>query len=163
MIWTAMFCAILLCVQCIKGRQIVAVCQSTSGYNELELLIPDTTVMINNRIWKGRFFYYHSSDTIRTRFIIEETPVICHHIESLKKYDKYIIVDQKPLDSIINLRGDTYDENGHLLTSKEQREKVASSNIHHYWLIDSETWNIWGPLSKDSILMVAESLLLPHR
>lgn len=116
---------------------------------------------------KGRFFNYHYGEKVDTIFIPEEISVIGSHIVDYKKNKKYLVIDQKPLDSVFG-RYVSWGENlGYVgrkdfpSNKREQQEMLDASNIHVYYIIDQQSADVYGPLMFDEYIIKKEELGVP--
>lgn len=118
---------------------------------------------------KGRFFNYHYDEMVDTIFIAEEISVVGSHIVDYKRVEKYLVIDQKPLDSVFG-RYVRWEENlGYVgrekfpSDKKKQMEMLENSNIHVYYIIDQKTSDVFGPLSYDDYLKKKTELGVPEK
>ncbi len=122
---------------------------------------------------KGVLVKFHRPDNkIDSLFIWKGTSVISSFINQVKFDSVFILVDQKPLDSIwgkyinIDYAPRRSNEPERL---DEAEKKLMKSKIHCYWIIDKRTDDIYGPLSwkeylqKRKELGVSEDLKLERK
>lgn len=64
---------------------------------------------------------------------------------------KFILVDQKPFELICH--NTNYDE---------CKTALQESNLHHYWIIDQENDNIYGPFNKEEFSNKRMALNIPQ-
>ena len=114
--------------------------------------------------------YHRPGGKVDSFLIWKGTPVICSYINQVSFDSTFILVDQKPLDSIWGKY--FIDNNGVYRRSNEPErydlaeEKLEKSKIHCYYIIDKRTDDIYGPynwvqfLEEQKKLGVSESLKL---
>ncbi|MGP1515945.1 MAG: hypothetical protein ACTTJH_08350 [Bacteroidales bacterium] len=164
-------------LQSCESRSTFAIMQSTEGYPEVQMLIADTTYIEpygygNVSFYPerpGRFIYYHRNDgSIDTQFLKIESTVIPGVIINKKEDEIFIVIDQKPLDSILgnyvtkeNIWRQIWTPQGYKLTKLEclferefstgnraaDVENVKKSPIHNFWIINKKSCEIYGPFS----------------
>jgi len=94
----------------------------------------------------GAFLKFHSKQSVDTVFIWEGAIVIESFIEELIFNQEFIIVDQKPLDTIwgpiINKLSSPRRKNIYP-NAREAIKQLQDSNIHQYWIINKLTNDIY--------------------
>lgn len=114
---------------------------------------------------KGVFLKYRSSNKIDTLFIWEGSIVIEAHINDIDYDSVFIIVDQKPLDSIwgsvINVnyaprRQKQFDN------AWEAEHYFKTSNIHNFWIINKKLKEVYGPMQKHEYEKKRKELKIPQ-
>jgi hypothetical protein len=144
--------------------------ESTEYGNELNLSYADTSVFYQwkdgtRSLQKGVFFKYIFKNKIDTLFIWEGSTVIEAHINDFKYNSSFIIVDQKPLDSIwgpmINVnntpkREKQFDNANKAILSFE------NSNVHTFWIINKVSKEVYGPMQKYEYLKKRKELMIPE-
>lgn len=136
------------------------------------MLVHGDTVIPNQKYpenkTKGRFFKYYYQEKVDTIFISEETSVVGSHIVDHNRNKQYLVIDQKPLDSVFG-RYVKFEENlGYVgrekfpLDKKQQKEMLDNSNTHVYYIINQQTSDVYGPLTFDQYLTKKEELGVPE-
>lgn len=114
---------------------------------------------------KGVFLKYISSNKIDTLFIWEGSIVIEAYINDINYDSVFIIVDQKPLDSIW---GPTVLVDSMLIREKKTdnaREAInylENSNIHNFWIINKDLKEVYGPMQKHEYEKKRKELKIPQ-
>lgn len=136
------------------------------GYRSIILCKGDTTIIIphnakRNREMEGKYFKFHDKNgKTDTKFISCDCGwwVIPCYVAEQKSDSDFMIVDQKPIDSIFGLEEDVYDENGNFFYRIRPNESnninsryrmLENSPIHQFWIIVLCTADVYGPLSYD--------------
>ena len=116
---------------------------------------------------KGRFFNYHYGEKVDTTFIPEEIPVIGSHIVDYKKKKKYLVIDQKPLDSVFGRYVSCEENLGYVgrekfpSDKKKQKEMLDASTNHVYYIINQQSADVYGPLTFDEYIVKKKELGVP--
>lgn len=178
--------SMVLFVSCNRPRIVVE--HSTEGFDVVKVYRGDTVCPI---IWQGkiavvdstgnpregRFFYYHENDSIIKRFICCDKTyageIIDGHIDDYIYDSTFLLMDQKPVDSIlgkhIRIYYDKNDSSNYYYrreydTCQRYTETIMMlhlSNIHQYWIIDKTTQDVYGPLSFEDYLKKKAELGVP--
>jgi len=115
---------------------------------------------------KGSFIKYHKKHQIDTLFIVKGSIVIESHINRVSYNNLFIIVDQKPLDSIfgkITNKEFTPHRKNKPKEHKEALSKLNKSKIHKYWIINKRTDDIYGPYPKNVYLKKRRELNISEK
>lgn len=100
---------------------------------------------------KGSFIKYHSRERVDTVFTWGESVVVPSHVNKMISDSIFILVDQKPLDSIFGeiVDFEDYSRRPYKPDNLDEDIRVLNeSNIHLFWIINKKTNDIYGPLSK---------------
>lgn len=114
---------------------------------------------------KGVFLKYISSEKTDTLFIWEGSIVIGANINKMIQDSIFIILDQKPLDSIW---GPTVLVDSMIIREKqsdnydEDMKLYYRSNIHSFWIINKVLKEVYGPMQKDEYEKKRKELKLPQ-
>ncbi len=114
---------------------------------------------------KGVFLKYIANNKIDTLFIWEGSIVIEAYINDINCDSAFIIVDQKPLDSIW---GPVIDVDSMLIREKkidnlkEAVNCLKNSNIHSFWIIDKKMKEVYGPMQKHEYEKKRKELKIPQ-
>lgn len=77
--------------------------------------------------------------------------VISAYIDSFKEYDRYILISQKPIDSICDCAGSCKEKYTVREDSYEAcKEAISKSKLLNFWIIDKKKDFIYGPLTKQA-------------
>lgn len=113
---------------------------------------------------KGVFLKYISKNKIDTLFIWEKSTVIEAYINDINYDSVFIIVDQKPLDSIwgpmVNVNS-TPKREKQFNNANEAIDYLENSNIHSFWIIDKKKKEVYGPMQKHEYEEKREELKIP--
>lgn len=100
---------------------------------------------------KGVFLKYIYNNKIDTLFIWEGSTVIEAYINDINFDSSFIIVDQKPLDSIwepmVNVDSAPKREK-QFDNSRGALNYLENSNIHSFWIINKVLKEVYGPMQK---------------
>ena len=120
---------------------------------------------------KGMFIHYHyAEDSISDFFAVEGIGVVKPHIQGHIKNDSFILIDQKPLDSIlgdyvciyINEKYFYYRRAYDTVCNYDDRlSMIHNSDIHCFWIIAIKTADIYGPFSFEEYLDKKKELKVP--
>lgn len=115
---------------------------------------------------KGVFIKYHKRNQTDTIFIWYGTDVIVSHVNEIKGDKMFLLIDQKPLDSIFGKYVRYGDYN--IRPNKPERydevvEKLKNSNIHQYWIIDKGSNDVYGGYSELEYLRMRKSLKVSEK
>lgn len=138
------------------GENLIITYSDTSAYHQWE----DGT----RSIQRGVFLKYISSNKIDTLFVLEGSIVIEAHINEIDYDSVFIIVDQKPLDSIwgsmVNVDFVPKREK-QFANAKEGINCFNNSNIHNFWIINKDLKDVYGPMQKHEYKKKREELKIP--
>lgn len=117
---------------------------------------------------KGVFIKYHRKEKVDTLFIWNGATVIDSHVLKVRWDSLFILVDQKPLDSIFGkydtrMKSDSsmYGRPFNPHNARDMENKLRKSNVHCYWIIVKRSNDVFGPLSKEEYLRKRVSLSIP--
>ncbi len=113
---------------------------------------------------KGVFLKYISSNKIDTIFFWEGSPVISAYIVDINYDSDFIIVDQKPLDSIwgpVVTIDSTPQREKKFENDREAIEYLEKSNIHNFWIINKKLKEVYGPMQKREYAERRKELKIP--
>lgn len=173
-------------IACNRPR-IVVESDDTEGFDIVKVYVGDTicritwegkTAMIdpNGNPREGRFFHFHDYDSVITQFICCDKTyygtIVDGHINDHIADDTFVLVDQKPVDSIfgkfikiyIDNNPDNYFIRRKYDTCQNYYDKMTMldlSRIHQYWIINKMTRDVYGPLSYDDYLNMKKQLGVP--
>lgn len=153
--------------------------QGEGGFDEIVLFNGDTLCIPphlknydNAPMKKGMFIHYHiTGDSIRDFFAVEGTGIINPHVHECVKDSSFMLIDQKPVDSVF---GEYiriyYDDNDYLFRRKYDTMgnydgtmlMMENSNIHSFWIVGIETADVYGPFSFDQYLSKKDELGVPE-
>lgn len=152
--------------------------QGEGGFDEIVLFNGDTLCVPPHLkhdniapMKKGMFIHYHiTGDSIRDFFAVEGAGIISPHVHEYVKDSSFMLIDQKPLDSVFGeyiriyyndsdyyfrRKYDTIDNyNGTMLM-------MENSDIHLFWIVGIETADVYGPLDFNQYLKKKEELGIP--
>lgn len=177
---------LIMCIITACNRPRIVVDSGREGFDEVKVFCGDTICHI---IWRGqtaivdpageplegRFFHYHENDSIITKYICCKKStggtIIKGHIDDYSYDNDFLIVNQKPIDSIL---GEYlyYNNDGIPLlyprrkydtckTYTETKIMLDLSRIHQYWIINKISADVYGPLSYDDYLNIKKQLGVP--
>lgn len=149
--------------------------QGEGGFTEMILFNGDTFCVpehLRNREnapeRKGKIVHFHiTDDSIQDFFAVEGARVISPHINYYVEDSMYLLIDQKPLDSVLGKYVCFYLSDTDLYYGREYDTvnnhdarvlMMQNSDIHCYWIIRKKTADIYGPLSFDQYLTKKEEL-----
>lgn len=180
----ALLCLISL-TACNRPR-IVVENDDTEGFDIVKVYVGDTICNVNydGEIFEvdslgepreGRLFHYHKNDTVINRFICCNKTyygtVIEGHIFDYSKDSIFLLVDQKPVDSIFGRYISIYDDNGNFMYSRREYDTIQNwydkqrilnlSNAHQYWIVHKQTLDVYGPFSYDDYLDTKKQISVP--
>lgn len=113
---------------------------------------------------KGVFLKYISSNKIDTIFCWVGSSVITTYIVDINYDSNFIIMDQKPLDSIwglvvnIDYRPDREKQ---FENAREAIEYLENSKIHNFWIINKKLKEVYGPMQKREYAERRKELKIP--
>lgn len=114
---------------------------------------------------KGVFLKYISSNKIDTLFIWEGSTVINAYINDINYDSVFIIVDQKPLDSIwgpmVNIDS-TPKRRKQFENARNAIDYLENSNTHNFWIINKKIKEVYGPMQKREYAEKRKELKIPH-
>jgi len=84
------------------------------------------------------------------------TVVIKPHIISFNVNSKFILVEQKPIELIL----DSINKTPHV-TLKKRDYAFKKSKLRRFWIIDKINDSVYGPLTKDEYLKKRKELKIP--
>jgi Protein of unknown function (DUF3997) len=138
------------------GENLIITYSDTSAYHHWD----DGT----SSLQKGVFLKYISKNKIDTAFICEESTVIEACINDIDCDSDFIIVDQKPLDSIwgpiVNIDS-TPRRKKHYDNADEAINYLKKRKIHDFWIIDKKKKDVYGPMQKHEFEKKREELKIP--
>ena len=163
------------CFSCTRSKDTFIREFDEEGLYEIQLLNGDTLCIPPHLInyydapmKKGMFIHYHiTGDSIRDFFAVEGTGIIHSHVHEYVKDSTFMLIDQKPMDSVF---GEYiriyYNDNDYFFrrkydttsNSKDRWFMMENSNVHSYWIIVIKTANVYGPLTFDQYLTKKEEL-----
>lgn len=92
--------------------------------------------------------------------------IIDSYVNDVSNDDLFILVDQKPLDSICEFNDSCgrkkYKDWDDLPHYPIALKALKQSIIHDYWIIEKKNDNIYGPLSKESYFKKKQDLKVPN-
>lgn len=105
------------------------------------------------------------TDSIKTlRYFKNEEGIITAYVSRVAVDGKYLIIDQKPLDSIceckqecINLK---YPPSDNRRSAALCETGIRSARFHNYYIIDKERNSIYGPILSENLIKKLKSLVL---
>lgn len=125
------------------GENLTLSYSDTSAYHQWE----DGT----RSLQKGVFLKYISNNIIDTLFIWEGATVIEAYINDINCDSFFVIVDQKPLDSIwgpmVNVNSAPIREK-QFENARDAEYCLENSKIHSFWIIDKKKKEVYGPMQK---------------
>lgn len=174
------FAAFPSCLRLTKSTKTFIKEQGEGGFDEIILWNGDTLCVPEHlknydkaQTKKGLFIHYHiTDDSIRLFFAVEGTSIIPPHVHEYVEDNSFMLIDQKPMDSVfgeyirinynntdylVRRRYDTIDNyNGTMLM-------MENSKIHSYWIVGIETADVYGPFSFDQYLKKKNELRVPEK
>ncbi len=115
---------------------------------------------------KGILVIMHYPDSVDTGFLVQGGSLISSYINQVVADNHFILVDQKPLDSIFGKYHT--DQYGVYAREKEPGytdafvKMLKESNRHCYWIIDKRTDEIYGPLKMEEFQLKCKELNVPE-
>jgi hypothetical protein len=154
--------------------------QGEGGFDEIVLLNGDTLSVPehlkdhdNERKKKGMFIHYHNiDDSIRVIFAVEGTSIINPHVHECVKDGFFMLIDQKPMDSVFgNYIRIYYNDTNYLCRREFDTTKnrdirelmMENSKIHTYWILSIETADVYGPFTFIQYLKKKTELGVPEK
>lgn len=149
------------------------------GYNAVLLYRGDTIMCspsnTNQEEFTGKCFHYHEGDSVRTEFLLSRSwryaTIIKGHIVDYSRNDDYLLIDQKPIDSILGEYITHYYDDGSFWYEmreydtignyKKKMKMIEDSPIHQYWILNIKTADVWGPFSYEKYLDMKKQLGIP--
>lgn len=171
-------CFLVTTITCTRSTDTFVTEAGEGGFTEMILFNGDTIFVpehLKNREnaprRKGMFIHYHlTEDSIKDFFAVEGAGIILPHIQDIVKNDDYMLIDQKPLDSILGpYTRKYYNENDYYYIREYDTinnlegtiSMVEKSNIHCFWIIAIKTADIYGPFSFEAYLDKKKELKVP--
>lgn len=121
---------------------------------------------------KGKIIHFHiTDDSIRDFFAAEGTEIIHPHVHENVKDDSFMLIDQKPMDSVFGKYVRLYyNDTDYLFKRKYDTisnyngtmSMMENSNIHSYWILVIKTADVYGPLTFDQYLTKKDELEVPE-
>jgi hypothetical protein len=120
---------------------------------------------------KGVIIQYHSSNGgIDTVKLWGGSSVINSHVNRINADKFFIIVDQKPLDSIfgkydIRVKEDSSMRGRPLIPNNilETEKKLKESDIHCFWIINKKSDDIYGPMNIEDFVLKRKELNVSNK
>lgn len=126
---------------------------------------------------EGKYFNYHNEDTVRTVFIVCDSfygTIIDGHVVDYSRNANYLLVDQKPIDSILGKEIIIYDNDGNYKRTIREFDTIhnyqwdayekwleESPTIHQYWILVINTADVYGPFTYEDYLDMKQQLGVP--
>lgn len=123
---------------------------------------------------EGRFFHYHNNYSVITKYICCNLStfgeIIDGHIDDDVSDSTFLIVDQKPVDSIFGKFIKIYRNNGDYYLRREydtiqnswdKQIALDLSHIHQYWIVSKTTKDVYGPFQYEDYLGMKKQLGVP--
>jgi hypothetical protein len=112
---------------------------------------------------KGLFIKYHKQNNLVDTILIGRGAIVIQSFVNDVKFDnKFILVDQKPIDSICECKPECikrlYGTKANLSSYKLCEESLRKSRFHQYWIIKKDVDEVYGPFQKERFLQVQRSL-----
>jgi len=115
---------------------------------------------------KGAVIQYHNSsgeiDTVKTW---GGASVISSHVNRKGLSDVFILIEQKPLDSIFGKTVLVKNKSGYRpnmpSTIADAKQMLMDSDVKKYWIINKLTDDIYGPLEQEEYLRMKKELKVP--
>lgn len=154
--------------------------QGEGGFTEIVLFNGDTLCVpehLRNREnapkRKGMIIHFHiADDSLRDFFAEEETGIIHPHVHEYVKDSSFMLIDQKPLDSILGKYIRIYYTESNYYSIREHDTvdniddlflMIMNSNIHCYWIICVKTADVYGPYSYNDYMAKKKELGVPEQ
>ncbi len=123
---------------------------------------PDETYEDERR--KGIKVTYIRNNDSSVNFIGKDMSLIDEYIDDAVDNKEFILVDQKPLDSIFGKIEEQYinDKIDHVGRKIfPMKELINESNIHQYWIIRKKLDYVYGPFRKEEYILKKKELGVP--
>ena len=104
---------------------------------------------------------YHSKNSIDTVILYDNWIVIKGYVEQVNINENFILVKQKPIDSICACVHDCY-KNFDLYGFQNCHDEFKKYDKYLYWVIIVKTDDIYVPLEKQDYLELCENLNVPN-
>lgn len=167
------------CLKLTRSTDIFIKEQGVEGFDEIVLYNGDTLCVPphlknydNAPLQKGMFIHYHiSDDSIRVFFAAEGTSIIRAPVHEYVKDSSYMLIDQKPMDSVFGkyIRKYYNDTNYYVMREydtvsnyKNHKLMMENSKIHSYWIVGIKTADVYGPLTFDKFEEKKKELRVPE-
>lgn len=119
---------------------------------------------------RGVVVQYHSlTGNIDSIKLWGGSHVISSHVNSICCDSVFILVDQKPVDSIFGKYDTRLKDDSSMYgrpykpdNVRETQKKLLESNIHCYWIVNKQTDDIYGPMSKEEFSRKRKELNVPN-
>lgn len=116
--------------------------------------------------YEGAFIKYHKNDIqIDTIFVSKGGKVIGSYVSDVKYDNSFILVKQKPLDSICECNQECvskkYKTWNKLPTYKLCKRALKKSTFFQYWIINKMKDVVYGPLKKEEYSLKRKELGVP--
>jgi hypothetical protein len=115
---------------------------------------------------KGANLKFHRNERTDTLFIGKGSIVIESYINNVKHDSLFIIVDQKPLDSIwgaIINKNSAPQREKRFVNSTDAIKCLKNSKIHNYWIISKRTNDVFGPYTFTKFISMKQKLGVAER
>ena len=113
-------------------------------------------------IRKGKWIKFVNNKNIVDSIIVgKEGIVIDSYIDDVSFDNKFILVDQKDLDSIFGTYKMYIEKNNDTFMRRKIRERIElikKSNFHQYWIIIKKIDYVYGPFRKEEYLQKKKEL-----
>ena len=114
----------------------------------------DRIIYIKNAEGGKGITYFEDSNKIE-RYFKNEEGIITSYVSQVAFDDNYIIVDQKPIDSICECNFEClqfkYGDFDDLPTAIMCEDAIKNAILHYYFIIDRKKGIIFGPMAKESL------------
>jgi hypothetical protein len=138
--------------------------ESSSKLDYFIVLDKADTIIENG--WKGVYINYHKDDTLKTYFLGKGGKIIDSYVDDVCFNEKFIIVSQKPLDSICECNSkcgsNKYENWDKLATYKLCKKALKKSTFHNYWIINKNKNELFGPFTPDKYIEIKNNLKIPE-
>lgn len=114
----------------------------------------DRIIYIENEEGGKKITYFEESNKVN-QYFKNTAGIITSYVSQVAFNDNYIIVDQKPIDSIcecnLECLQSKYGDFDHLPTSKMCDDAIKNAQLHDYFLIDKKKNIVFGPMTKERL------------
>lgn len=179
LVLTNVLLQLILFRTCSKSKDTFIREQDEEGFYEIQLLNGDTSCVPpylekydNAHPEKGMFIHYHiTKDSIYDFFNVEGTCIIKSHIHNYVKNDTFMLIDQKPIDTIFGTFIEIYYNDTDYLykrkydTVDNERDRLQllnDSHTHYFWIIGIKTADVYGPFTFEDYLVKRKELGVPN-
>ena len=121
----------------------------------------DRVILIDNPQGGVTLTYFEDSNKI-VKYFKNETPIVDSYVSNSVFNEKFILIDQKPMDSICectqNCLEKKYPNHNNLPTYRMCEDAIKNAKLHLYYIIDKKSNILYGPMNKNKFSYYLEIL-----